>query len=131
MTSDIIYLRAVASYTTGKAKFYFSTDNVNYTQFGPEFKMEYDLSVFTGNKFAIFNYATKELGGYIDIDWFSTEPTFTEDTYYDPDFKGYSEESLTVSHLEIDTDEDVLTLLTGSSRSITVRSESVRRHSRS
>lgn len=120
VTSDIIYLRAVASYTTGKAKFYFSTDNVNYTQFGPEFKMEYDLSVFTGNKFAIFNYATKELGGYIDIDWFSTEPTFTEDTYYDPDFKGYSEESLTVSHLEIDTDEDVLTLLTGSSRSITV-----------
>lgn len=120
INAETVYLRAVADFETSKARFYYSTDNVQFKQFGPEFKMEYDLSVFTGNKFAIFNYATKNLGGYVDIDWFSTEPEFTEDTYFDPVFEGYSKESLTVSHLELDTDEDPITLLTGDSRSLTV-----------
>jgi hypothetical protein len=25
---------------------------------------------FMGSKFAIFNYATKKAGGYVDVDWF-------------------------------------------------------------
>ncbi len=28
------------------------------------------FSIFTGNKFCIFNYATKSLGGFVDVDWF-------------------------------------------------------------
>ncbi len=37
-----------------------------------------------GQRFYLFNYATKHLGGYVDIDWFSTEPEFTEEKFYAP-----------------------------------------------
>lgn len=113
--SDMIYLRAVASFSTGTCKFYWSTDNKSYKQFGPEFKMEYDLSVFTGNKFAIFNYTTNETGGYIDVDWFTTEPTFEENTFYGSDFNGYPDEALTVDHLELNTESDVVMMPGGTS----------------
>jgi hypothetical protein len=35
--------------------------------------MRFNLKIFTGNKFCLFNFATKETGGYIDFDWFRTE----------------------------------------------------------
>lgn len=108
LTENKVYLRAVPSFSTGKCRFYYSTDNHTYTEFGQEFKMEYDLSVFTGNKFAIFNYATEDLGGYIDIDWFSTEPDFDEDFFYGKDFNGYPDDALTVDHLEINQGDDLL-----------------------
>ena len=38
---------------------------------GEPCKMVFDYTrFFMGSKFAIFNYATKSLGGYIDIDYF-------------------------------------------------------------
>ncbi|MCM1451013.1 MAG: family 43 glycosylhydrolase [Clostridium sp.] len=116
--SDIVYLRGDASFNTGKVKFYYSLDNKTFTQLGEEFMMVYDLSVFTGNKWAIFNYATKALGGKVEVDWFSTEPDFTEDKYYDSNFKGYSAESLSLSHLR--TAADRVVLLSGSSTTIDV-----------
>lgn len=115
LTEDIVYLRAVPSHTSGKCKFYWSIDNKSYQSFGPEFKMEYDLSVFTGNKFAIFNYATKETGGYIDVDWFTTEPEFEENEFYGSDFEGYPDEVLTVDHLELNSDTEVMMMPGGSS----------------
>ncbi|MDE5840902.1 MAG: family 43 glycosylhydrolase, partial [Muribaculaceae bacterium] len=120
ITDDIIYLRAVPSHSSGKCRFYYSQDNKDYKSFGPEFKMEYDLSVFTGNKFAIFNYATKELGGYVDVDWFTTEPTFDENDFYGSDFNGYSDDVLTVEHLEFNSDKEIL-MLPGSSSSLEVK----------
>lgn len=115
ISEDVIYLRAVPSHTSGKCRFYYSLDNKDYKSFGPEFKMEYDLSVFTGNKFAIFNYATKGLGGYVDVDWFTTEPTFDENEFYGSDFNGYSDEVLTVDHLELNTGKEIMMLPGGSS----------------
>lgn len=112
-----IYLRAVCDYRSSKARFLYSTDNVNYKPFGEELSMKFDLSVFTGNKFAIFNYATKALGGQVDIDWFSTEPQFDEATFYDDNFTKYSEESLSVDKIEFSCGKSV-TLLTGNSRSM-------------
>ena len=114
-----IYLRAVAGYLNGKANFYYSLDNINFIKFGNEFEMKYDLSMFTGNKFAIFNYATQTLGGYVDIDWFSTEPQFNESIFYDDSFTGYSEESLTLTDIIIEEGEDIM-LLTGSSMNLTI-----------
>jgi hypothetical protein len=32
--------------------------------------MSYELSLFTGYRSAIFNYATKTTGGYVDVDYF-------------------------------------------------------------
>ena len=88
ISETTIYLRAIANYITGKSNFYYSVDNKDFIKFGDEFTMKYDLSVFTGNKFAIFNYATKSLGGFVDIDWFSTEPYFDESLFYDDSFEG-------------------------------------------
>ena len=113
-------MRAIANYNTSRASFYYSLDNKTYTKFGDDLNMKYDLTVFTGNKFAIFNYATVQTGGYVDVDWFSTEPEFDEAFYFDDSFEGYSEESLTLTELTINGKEE-LTLLTGSSSTITVK----------
>ncbi|PZX17236.1 beta-xylosidase [Breznakibacter xylanolyticus] len=117
IADDVVYLRAVANYNTSKADFYYSTDDVTYTLVGT-LDMKYSLSVFVGNRFCIFNYATSALGGYVDVDWFSTEKAFSENAFYDDSFKGYSEETLTLS--ELSTDNTTLNLLTGSAKSFKV-----------
>ncbi len=55
---------------TGTASFMYSIDNQSFMKIGNILNMRFNLSVFTGNKFCLFNYATKETGGYIDFDWF-------------------------------------------------------------
>jgi hypothetical protein len=40
---------------------------------GNDLKMKFSLTVFTGNKFGLFNYATGEPGGYADFDWFTMD----------------------------------------------------------
>jgi len=117
VTDSVVYLRAVANYATSKADFYYSTDNQSFTQVG-SLDMKYNLSVFVGNRFCIFNYATAALGGFVDVDWFSTEKDFTEDTFFDDSFKGYSEATLTLTELK--TEKTELSLLTGSTKSFTV-----------
>jgi len=69
-----IYLRACADYASGEAGFFYSYDNREFLPLGNILEMQFNLSVFTGNKFAIFNFATEESGGYTDIDWFHAEP---------------------------------------------------------
>jgi hypothetical protein len=69
-TGNTVYLQATAHYDTDKAFFAFSTDNKKFTPLGSEFTMRFSLSVFTGNKFCLFNYATKTPGGFVDFDWF-------------------------------------------------------------
>jgi hypothetical protein len=32
--------------------------------------MKFNLTIFTGNKFCLFNYATIATGGFVDFDWF-------------------------------------------------------------
>lgn len=81
-----IYLRASAIYGsgaahyfdgkaapgTGTASFSYSLDNRSFVRIGNELHMRFSLKIFTGNKFCLFNYATKGLGGYVDFDWFRT-----------------------------------------------------------
>ena len=54
------------------ANFYYSLDGENWTKIGTtDFKMRFDWRrFFMGSKYAIFNYATKKSGGYIDVDEF-------------------------------------------------------------
>jgi len=53
-----------------EARFYFSLCGKVWIQIGGVLKMEYRLTHFTGYRFALFNFATKEAGGYVDFDWF-------------------------------------------------------------
>lgn len=71
--NNVIYLRIDADFNLNKdlANFYYSYDNENWTSIGSEFKMIFDYrKLFMGTKFTISNYATKEIGGYIDVDFF-------------------------------------------------------------
>ncbi len=70
INSSIIYLKTIASNSSGKARFEYSTDNKTFKPLGNELMMRFSLKIFTGNKFCVFNYATKAPGGYVDVDWF-------------------------------------------------------------
>lgn len=64
---------AVSLYTlNGKdeAKFSYSLDGKVWNPIGNILKMKYDIPHFMGYRFGLFNYATKEIGGYADFDWF-------------------------------------------------------------
>lgn len=53
------------------ATFGYSLDGKRWTDFPDEVKVPFDYRrFFMGTKFAIFNYATKQLGGYVDVDYF-------------------------------------------------------------
>jgi beta-xylosidase len=70
VNSKTVFLRTIASNSTKIATFEYSFDNKTFTRLGNELTMKFSLTMFTGNKFCLFNYATKELGGYVDFDWF-------------------------------------------------------------
>ena len=74
LRGNTVYLQGNAGYDTGKATFSYSTDNKKFTTLGNELEMKFNLSIFTGNKFCLFNYATKSPGGYVDFDWFRMHP---------------------------------------------------------
>lgn len=78
LDASVVYLRIDADFRPGKdiATFYYSTDNTNWKKIGADFKMIFDYrKLFMGTKFAIFNYATKALGGYVDVDSFDYKRT--------------------------------------------------------
>ncbi|WP_027382374.1 glycoside hydrolase family 43 protein [Epilithonimonas caeni] len=73
LTSDKIFLRIDADFNLGKdlADFYYSTDQKNWKEMAKDYKMIFDYRrLFMGSKFAIFNYATKNVGGFVDVDFF-------------------------------------------------------------
>jgi beta-xylosidase len=73
INSSIIYFGTIASNAASKASFEYSTDNKTFKPLGNELMMQFNLKIFTGNKFCLFNYATKQPGGYVDVDWFRVE----------------------------------------------------------
>jgi len=86
VAGSAIYLRASAIYGSGAARYFegkaapgtgtasfsYSLDNQSFIHIGNKLNMRFNLKIFTGNKFCLFNYATKGLGGYVDFDWFRT-----------------------------------------------------------
>jgi beta-xylosidase len=70
--TSLVYLRAYAYYGTSSASFAYSLDNKSFTKLGNYLSMQFNLSIFTGNKFCLFNYATIATGGYVDFDWVRT-----------------------------------------------------------
>lgn len=78
LNQDIVYLRINCDFTNKKeqASFYYSLDNKEWKKIGTDFRMRFDYRrFFMGTKFALFNYATKSLGGYVDVDYFDYKRT--------------------------------------------------------
>ena len=69
-----IWLRLMGDFNVGKdiATFSYSLDGQQWQLIGSKsYKMVFDYRrFFMGSKFAIFNYATKKAGGYVDVDSF-------------------------------------------------------------
>ena len=67
-----VFLKASCDFTDLKdtAEFYYSLDNKNWIRIGSTLKMAYTIPQFMGYRFALFNYATKIVGGYADFDFF-------------------------------------------------------------
>jgi beta-xylosidase len=74
LKSTTVYFQASAHYDTDNVTFSYSIDNKKFMALGDVLNMKFNLSVFTGNKFCLFNYATKAPGGYVDFDWFRMSP---------------------------------------------------------
>jgi len=76
LNSDKIFLRVHTDFSRNKdiATFYYSTDNKNWNSIGSPFKMIFNYrTLFMGTRYAIFNYATKKSGGFVDVDFFNHE----------------------------------------------------------
>jgi len=74
LNQNIIYLKIETDFNLRKdlAYFYYSLDNENWQSIGKPFKMIFDYRrLFMGTRFAIFNYATQSVGGYVDVDFFN------------------------------------------------------------
>ena len=69
---NIIYFKASCDFTDKKdvANFFYSLDEKTWKSIGTQLKMSYTLPHFMGYRFGLFNYATKEIGGFVDFDWF-------------------------------------------------------------
>lgn len=73
LEKETVYLRVEGDFTYGQdyARFYYSLDGKTWMPIGLPVKMVFDYTrMFMGSKFAIFNYATRSTGGYVDVDSF-------------------------------------------------------------
>ncbi|MFF5965175.1 glycoside hydrolase 43 family protein [Streptomyces collinus] len=65
-----IWLRAAADIRPGASRpgvFSYSTDGTTFTRLGPAFSMGDSWRFFMGYRFALFNYATRALGGSVRV----------------------------------------------------------------
>lgn len=67
-----VYFKIDCDFTNKKdeATFFYSLDGKGWKSIGESLKMKYTLPHFMGYRFGLFNYATKNTGGYVDFDWF-------------------------------------------------------------
>lgn len=65
----------------GTASFYYSTDGSKWNKIGTDVNLSFSLHFFTGNRFGLFNFATKTAGGYADFDWFKIGDDENDEIY--------------------------------------------------
>jgi beta-xylosidase len=70
-------LECVFEKRADKAYFYYSLDGNKWTAIGKPLQMTYTLPHFMGYRFALFNYATKATGGFVDFDYFRVSRELT------------------------------------------------------
>ncbi|WP_342481674.1 glycoside hydrolase 43 family protein [Paenibacillus sp. FSL L8-0340] len=71
-TSDQVYLRIDFNFedSLDQADFFYSEDGTAWKPIGRTLHMKYTLDHFMGYRIGLFNYATKQSGGYADFDYF-------------------------------------------------------------
>lgn len=81
MAKKVVYLKAECDFRNQKdvARFFYSLDGIKWNAIGNKLKMEYSMPHFMGYRFGLFNYATKNVGGYADFDYFRIEEKISND----------------------------------------------------
>ncbi|AZT91394.1 carbohydrate-binding protein [Caldicellulosiruptor changbaiensis] len=97
----MVYLKIDFDFEIDKAYFYYSYDGINWIKFGSDLAMRYTIPHFMGYRFAIFNFATKQTGGYVDIDFFKFSSKLTGEKT-EEDLKAYLKEDI----IELSNDID-------------------------
>ncbi|SFD50648.1 S-layer homology domain-containing protein [Paenibacillus catalpae] len=79
LNQNRVYLKAEFDYknNTDKAYFYYSLNGNEWHAIGNTLQMSYKLDHFMGYRFALFHYATKLTGGYVDFDYFRIDDKLT------------------------------------------------------
>lgn len=72
LNQNTVFFKAECNFTDRKdvADFFYSLDGKTWQPLGTQLKMAYTIPQFIGYRFALFNYATKNTGGYADFDYF-------------------------------------------------------------
>jgi beta-xylosidase len=67
-----VFFKAECDFTNRKdtANFFYSLNGKTWMPIGTQLKMSYTLPHFMGYRFTLFNYATKNVGGFVDFDYF-------------------------------------------------------------
>lgn len=75
ITEEEVYLRVDCDFNNAadKAYFYYSLDGESWIKIGNTLQMNYYGLHFMGYRYAIFNFATKQSGGYVDVDFFRVD----------------------------------------------------------
>ncbi|MBL7813776.1 MAG: glycoside hydrolase 43 family protein [Saprospiraceae bacterium] len=75
LNTNIVFFKIECDFRekTDLAYFYYSLDGKDWKSIGKPLKMAYTLPHFMGYRFGLFNYATKNVGGYADFDYFKIE----------------------------------------------------------
>lgn len=72
LNQKVVYFKAECNFTNRKdvADFFYSLNGKTWIPLGTQLKMAYTFPHFMGYRFALFNYATKNIGGAADFDFF-------------------------------------------------------------
>lgn len=78
LSQPLIWLRIAVDFRKDRdtATFHYSLNGTEWHQLGPEAALRYDWQrFFMASKFAVFCYATKRIGGWLDVDSFDITKT--------------------------------------------------------
>ena len=80
LLKKLIFFKAECDFTNRKdtAEFFYSLDGKEWIAIGTRLKMLYTLPHFMGYRFGLFNYATKDIGGFADFDYFHIEDSISK-----------------------------------------------------
>jgi beta-xylosidase len=79
LNENTVYFKAECNFKDKKdiADFFYSLDGKSWLPLGTQLKMAYTIPQFMGYRFALFNYATKNVGGFADFDYFRITETIS------------------------------------------------------
>ncbi|WP_417942310.1 glycoside hydrolase 43 family protein [Flavobacterium sp. RS13.1] len=75
LNQDKIYFKAECNFKdrADTGRFFYSLDGKKWISIGNAIKLPYTIPHFMGYRFGLFNYATKNTGGFVDFDYFNID----------------------------------------------------------